>query len=412
MCLLERMTPPGDAVAVPVVGRGDGKSAATLLPDSLGRSRCIVGHCVRASLSTAVLCCLIVCVACVQGQSEVAPAPTPAGDSASRADRAQEVLELLANVDEPGCSAAVAQRGEVVWRGVQGLADLASKSPITASTVFDIGSVSKQFTAAAVLLLRDAGKLQLEDPLADHLTEFPGWSQQTTLAHLMHHTSGIPDYQRLLEDQGFELSERTTQRQAVEALARVRVLDFSTGSNWAYSNSNYVLLAEVVRKVSGRPLGQYLTTEIFEPLNLDMVVEPNARVPGKAVSYRDGAGQYEVVDHQWEQVGDGAIQTTPAELARWGDNYRTGEVGGADWQAAVVADAVDVPPGPTGEKNRYGAGIVKGEKGWLGHPGGWEGFVTSFWVSPDRATSVVVACNKYFDLTDLEKSLIEIWSPI
>ena len=371
-----------------------------------------MGHCVRALLSTAVLCCLIVCGACVQGQGEVAPTPTPVGDSASRADSAQEVLELFANVDEPGCSAAVAQQGEVVWRGVQGLADLASKSPITASTVFDIGSVSKQFTAAAILLLRDAGKLQLEDPLADHLTEFPGWSQQTTLAHLMHHTSGIPDYQRLLEDQGFELSERTTQRQAVGALAGVRDLDFSPGSNWTYSNSNYVLLAEVVRKVSGRPLGQYVKTEIFEPLNLDMVVEPNAHVPGKALSYRDGAGHYEVVDHQWEQVGDGAIQTTPAELARWGDNYRTGKVGGADWQAAVVANAVDVPPGPTGEKNRYGAGIVQGEEGWLGHPGGWEGFVTSFWVSPDRATSMVVACNKYFDLTDLERSLIDIWSPI
>ena len=119
-----------------------------------------MGHCVRALLSTAVLCCLIVCGACVQGQGEVAPTPTPAGDSANLANRAQEVLELFANVDEPGCSAAVARRGEVVWRGVQGLADLASKSPITASTVFDIGSVSKQFTAAAILLLRDAGKLQ------------------------------------------------------------------------------------------------------------------------------------------------------------------------------------------------------------------------------------------------------------
>ena len=106
-----------------------------------------------------------------------------------------------------------------------------------------------------------------------------------------------------------------------------------------------------------------------------------------------------------------AIQTTPVELARWADNYRTGKVGGADWQAAVVADAVDVPPGPTGEKNRYGAGIIEGEDGRLGHPGGWEGFVTRFWVSPDRATSLAVACNKDFDPTDLESALIDIWSP-
>jgi len=119
----------------------------------------------------------------------------------------------------------------------------------------------------------------------------------------MHHTSGIPDYQRLLEDIGFELTERTTQQHAVEALAGARDLDFSPGSDWTYSNSNYVLLAEVVRKVSGQPPGQYLKTKIFEPLNLDMVVEPNALVPGKAVSYQGGSGHYEVVDNQWEQIG-------------------------------------------------------------------------------------------------------------
>ena len=371
-----------------------------------------MGHSVRALLSAAVLCCLIVCGACVRGRSEVAPTPTPADDSASLADRSQDWLELIANVDEPGCSAAVAQQGEVVWRGVQGLADLASKTPITPSTVFDIASVSKQFTAAAILLLRDDAKLQLDDPLATYLSEFPAWSQMTTLAQLMHHTSGIPDYQRLLEDHGVELTERATQRQVVGALAGVRDLDFSPGSDWAYSNSNYVLLAEVVRRVSGQPLGQYLRTEIFEPLNLDMVVDPNGAVPGKAASYRGSSGHYEVVDNQWETVGDGAIQTTPAELARWGDNYRTAEVGGADWRAAVVANAVDIPLGPIGEKNRYGAGIVLGEEGSLSHPGGWEGFTTRFWVSPDRATSVAVACNKYFDPNDpFERSLIDIWSP-
>jgi CubicO group peptidase (beta-lactamase class C family) len=321
------------------------------------------------------------------------------------------VLELYADADEPGCSAAVAQQGEVMWRGVQGMADLASKTAITPSTVFDIGSVSKQFTAAAILLLRDAGRLELDDPLATHLAEFPAWSRTTTLAQLMHHTSGIPDYERLLEYQGFELTERTTQQQTVEALAEVQYLDFPPGSEWAYSNSNYVLLGEVVRRVSGQPLDQFLRTEIFEPLDLDMVVEPDAAVPGKAVSYRGSSANYEAVDHHWEQVGDGAIQTTPAEMARWGDNYRTAEVGGADWQAAVLADAVAMPPGPAGEKYRYGAGISQDEDGWLSHPGHWEGFVTSFRVSPDRATTLAVACNKEFDTTDLTRSLLDIWAP-
>ena len=122
-----------------------------------------MGHVVRALLSTVVLGCLMVCGACSPGRGEVAPTPAPASESVSRADRSQAVLELFANADGPGCSAAVAREGEVVWRGVQGLADLASGTPITPSTVFDIGSVSKQFTAAAILLLRGAGELQLDD---------------------------------------------------------------------------------------------------------------------------------------------------------------------------------------------------------------------------------------------------------
>jgi CubicO group peptidase (beta-lactamase class C family) len=210
----------------------------------------------------------------------------------------------------------------VIWRGVQGLADLASKTPITPSTVFDIGSASKQFTAAAILLLRDAGELELTDPLAAHLPEFPAWSRSTTLAHLMHHTSGIPDYLRLLEDQGFERTERTTQQQTVEALAAVQI----STSRPVRNGATPLQLRPAGRggpQGLGSASGQYLKTELFEPLDLDMVVEPDAPVPDKAVSYRGGFADSEVVDHHWEQVGDGAIQTTPAELARWGDNYRT-----------------------------------------------------------------------------------------
>jgi CubicO group peptidase (beta-lactamase class C family) len=135
-----------------------------------------------------------------------------------------------------------------MWQGVHGLADLGSGTAITPETVFDIASVSKQFTAAAILMLRDAGEVRLHDPLADHLPSLPGWSEKTTLAHLMHHTSGIPAYEPLLPDQGFEFTDRATQAQTVKALAGVEELDFPPGSDWAYSNSNYVLLGEVVRK--------------------------------------------------------------------------------------------------------------------------------------------------------------------
>ena len=229
----------------------------------------------RLLVATA-LTCLVACGGEPKGPD---PIPTPEAQTPSLAEQSQDLIDLHANADGPGCSAAVAQQGEVVWRGAQGLADLESGTAITPETVFDIGSVSKQFTAAAILFLQDAGKLRLQDPLADYLSSFPAWSEKTTLDHLMHHTSGIPTHEPLLQEKGFELTDRTTQAQAVDVLAAVRKLEFTPGSDWAYSNSNYVLLGEVVRRVSGQALPRYLKVNVFDPLELDMVVEPTAAIP-------------------------------------------------------------------------------------------------------------------------------------
>jgi CubicO group peptidase (beta-lactamase class C family) len=120
------------------------------------------------------------------------------------------VLDGAINADEPGCSAAVGVEGRVVWTGVRGVANLATGAKITAGTVFDIASVSKQFTASAVLLLAVAGKLALDDPLSKYVPGLPAWSANVTVAQLMHHTSGIPDYVDLLEAQGYQQSDRAT----------------------------------------------------------------------------------------------------------------------------------------------------------------------------------------------------------
>ena len=376
-------------------------------------------------MATAVLACLF--VSCSGVTNAPIPDASQGAETPGLAERSQDVLDLHSNADEPGCSAAVGREGEVLWQGVQGLADLRSGTTITPETVFDIGSVTKQFTAAAILLLADAGRLRLEDPLSKYMLNFPSWSKKTTLEHLMHHTSGIPNYEPLLQAQGHELTDRTTQRQAVKVLSTVQRLEFSPGSDWAYSNSNYVLLAEVVRIVSDETLPRYLQTKIFDPLGLDMVVDPVGVVPNKAVSYHDhpSSGQdapnFSVADYRWEQVGDGGIQTTPTELVRWADNYRTGNVGGPDWKRAVLAGAVDVPPGPTGSAARYGAGIFEIDDRAIGHQGGWEGFVTDFWVSPSRSISIAVSCNKTFNSGDIveslysigemRESLVSIWSP-
>lgn len=365
---------------------------------------------VRRLLIATALTCLVASGGCNGDPRNPDPEPTEV-QTPSLAERSQDVVDLHSSTDGPGCSAAVAQQGRVVWQGVQGLAELESKTAITADTVFDVGSVAKQFTATAILLLRDAGKLRLEDPLADHLPSLPAWSKRTTLDHLMHHTSGIPAYEPLLHDQGFEFTDRTTQAQAIRALAGVRKLDFTPGSKWVYTNSNYLLLGEVVRRVSGQDLPRYLKINVFDPLDLTMVVEPTAAIPGKAASYRGSSARFDVLDYRWEQVGDGAIQTTPTELARWGDNYRTGDVGGPPWLDAVLRGAVEGPRGLDGATARYGAGIVEDGDGSIGHTGIWEAFFTGFWVSPDRSTSIAFSCNKNTDLIAMLTSLSSIWSP-
>ncbi len=312
--------------------------------------------------------------------------PSPTGPD--RAARSELVLSGRLTADKPGCSAAVGVDGQVVWTGARGVADLAAGAPLTADTVFDIGSTSKQFTATAVLLLAAEGALSIEDKLAARVPGLPAWAGQVTIAQLVHHTSGIPEYVAILEAQGHSIQERTTQADALRVIAGTRTLRFRPGSTFEYSNSNYVLLAEVVRRVSGTALPAFLRERVFAPLGLHMVMDPVGNVAGKAIPY-SGADP-KVLDSLWEQVGDGAVQSTPSDLVRWADNYRTGKVGGPPLLAAQLAGAVESDPGRGLE---YAAGIVVAKDGALLHSGGWAGFRTAFEITPDRHTAVAVSCN-------------------
>ena len=244
----------------------------------------------------------------------------------------QRVLDDVIEAGAPGCSAAVGIKGQVVWTGVRGVADISTGNPITAHTVFDIASVSKQFTATALLLLVHGGKLALTDPLSRYVPELPTWATTVTVGQLMHQTSGIPEYVGLLEAQGFELSDRTTQEEALQALAGVPKLEFQPGSQFEYSNSNYLLLGEIVRRVSREPLPQLLSEQIFQPLALTMVVDPTGPIPDKAIAYEKGSEGYRATKSGWEQVGTAASRPPPAN---WSDGRTI--TGPAAWAAPVYS---------------------------------------------------------------------------
>ncbi|WAC93945.1 serine hydrolase domain-containing protein [Mycobacterium sp. Aquia_213] len=380
----------------------------------------VVGHAAvrrlhRHARASLVLCALLLAL-CGCGR----PTGTPAGKSTPTSNavvttndnslikaKSQRVLEDAVNAATPGCSAAVGSKGTVVWTGVRGIADTATGAKISPDTVFDIGSVSKQFTATAILLLADAGKLTLGDPLSQHMPDFPKWAATVTIAQLIHHTSGIPEYEGLLVKQGFAVSDRTTQDQALQAVAALPQLNFKPGTQFRYSDSNYLLLGEIVHRVSGVPLPQFLSAEIFGPLGVGMVMDPVGEVPHKAVSYAGGSDGYRTTTSAWEQIGDGAVQASPSQLVQWGDNYRTGRVGGPRLLEEQLAGAVEIGPGiPV----RYGAGIYIKADGSLDHDGASPGFVTAFRVSNDRQTSVAVSCNTDDQIPEaLADSIAKLW---
>jgi CubicO group peptidase (beta-lactamase class C family) len=288
-----------------------------------------------------------------------------------------EVLEP----DQPGCSAAVGMNGSVVWAGALGLADVDDRRPLSTGSMFDLASVSKQFTAVAVLLLEHEGSLELSDPLSQHLDELPSWADDVTLANLMHHRSGIPDYTAAL---GVGPDEPTDQADAIKAIAGSTPA-FDAGSRFEYSNSNYVLLAEVVQSAAGESLTELLGTSVFTPLDLDMHVDPSFDGPLVTTPYLPQSSGPVASRSSWTQLGDGSVFTTPSELVRWADAFRLDPLGVLD---AAVEHAED-----TGDGSSYGPGILVHADGTLSHLGGWSGYGAAFTVSADRGTAVAVLCN-------------------
>ncbi|WP_405833719.1 serine hydrolase domain-containing protein [Streptomyces sp. NBC_00105] len=335
-----------------------------------------------------------------------------AGDD--REKRSAEVLqELVPSADGPGCAAAVGKRGVVVWEAGRGKADLATGRAITSKTVFDMASNSKQFTADAILLLAGRHQLALNDPLSDFLDNPPAWTRNVTLGDLMRHTSGIPDYQDLLEAKGIQVTDPAGQQDSTAAILASQPED-PPGKRFSYSNSNYILLAHVVEKVTGKPFPTFLQQEFFTPLHLRMTLAPAVDVPGKAKSYDEKDGSFTPNSSPWKQYGDGSVQTTPGEFVRWADNYRTGRIGGTQLLTGVTEGAVsvgDVLRRRGIEEGRYGAGMLLLPDKSLVHRGDWEQFHSTFKVSPDRNTAVTVVCNA--DAPDhfrAANQLLDIWT--
>ena len=298
--------------------------------------------------------------------------------------------------DSPGCALGVIQDGKLTYTRGYGQASLEHSVPITARTVFDIGSTSKQFTAASIGLLVQDGKLGVEDEIHDWVPELAPWDDEVTLDHMLHHTSGIPDYLGLMMRTGVHEADLTTPAQALEHLAKVQKLLFAPGSKYEYSNSNYFLLSLVIEHASGQPFQEFARQRLFEPLGMAstlLLYDHALVVPHRATGYaqRKGGG-FQVAMSDFEQLGDGAVQTSVEDLARWDANFYSWNVGGEALRQFLHA---------TGKLNdgkaiEYARGLMIDQLRGLArvsHGGAWAGYRAQLMRFPEQKTTIVCLCN-------------------
>ena len=303
-------------------------------------------------------------------------------------------LQEVTQGDSPGVAVLVARDGKIVFQGGFGLADLEKKTPVTTETKFRIGSITKQFTAAAILKLTEQRKLAVTDPLSKFFPDFPRGGE-VTLRHLMTHTSGIHSYTDK-PDFLTKVSQRIEPAALIESFKN-DPLDFAPGAGFHYNNSAYFLLGEIVAKVSGKPFGDYLRDTFFEPLGMkDTGIFVNANPPpGTARGYSAGDGKITpALDWDMSWAGSaGALYSTVGDLFRWNEALFGGRVmNDASFKAATTP--VELPPNVDGMK--YGYGLVMSEFKRLpaiGHGGGLNGWSSDLLRLPEQHCTVVVLAN-------------------
>ena len=312
----------------------------------------------------------------------------------SFAEGATKHLQEVTKGDTSGVAVLVARDGNIVFQGGFGLADLEKKTPVTTETKFRIGSITKQFTAAAILKLAEQGKLAVTDPLSKFFPDFPRGGE-VTLRHLMTHTSGIHSYTDK-PDFLTKVSQPIAPAALIESFKNDPP-DFAPGASFHYNNSAYFLLGEIVAKVSGKPFGDYLRDTFFEPLGMkDTGIFVNANPPpGMAHGYSTGDGKFTPAldwDMSWAG-GAGALYSTVGDLFRWNEALFGGRVMNAESFKAATTP-IELPPNVDGMK--YGYGLVMSEFKRLpaiGHGGGLNGWSSDLLRLPDQHCTVVVLAN-------------------
>lgn len=322
-------------------------------------------------------------------------AATAAGPA--RADKVDRVIETeMRRHPIPGLAVEIIRHGKCVKRAGYGFANLEWKTSVTPRTVFEIGSVTKQFTAAGILLLAQDGKLSVDDPVSRHLKNTPESWKNITLRHLLTHTSGIKNYTEL---DGFELRRRLTQAQFIQQMGAYP-LNFQPGEKWAYCNSAFSLLGYVIENVSGTNYWDFMRERIFAPLGMNSTTnrDPRGIIPLRAAGYETNkSGAYINRDYDLTDIfAAGAIVSTVDDLAKWNASLDSQQL----LTAATEKEMWTPVRLNDGKTHPYGFGWflspLQGHEN-IGHSGSTSGFSASIQRFPDDGLAVIVLTNSNED---------------
>ncbi|GAB5473837.1 MAG: hypothetical protein Mars2KO_19360 [Maribacter sp.] len=240
------------------------------------------------------------------------------------------IFKTYDNLKTPGVAVGFIQNGELIFSKGYGMADLEHNIPINTKSVFSLASVSKQFTVFAVLLLEEQGRLSLDDDIKKYLPHFPNYNKIITLRQLAAHTSGLKSHGHLLGQKGYTPDNVITKNDVLNVIYKQDALNFKPGEEFNYSNSGYVLLAEIVEKVSGKPFSIYLEEQIFSPLEMSdsfVMDDYHKIVINRANSYEIDNGTYVNAPANYSYYGSTGLYSTLLDLSKWALNFANPKIG-------------------------------------------------------------------------------------
>jgi CubicO group peptidase (beta-lactamase class C family) len=296
--------------------------------------------------------------------------------------------------DSPGAAVVVLKDGLIIHKRGYGMANLKNGMPITSSTVFEIGSIAKQFTAMAIALLAAQEIVSLDDDIRRYVPEISDFGKPITIRKLVYHTSGLRNWEVLFKLTGYQGEKNS--RQVLQMVSQQKELNFDPGEEYTYCNTGYLLLAEVVQRVTGQSFREWTKVNIFKPLNMthtNFCDDPAGLAKNRALGYMPNRnGGFREIKYTWAVPGPTSLFTTAEDLAKWMKNFADRRLGGP----VVMEQMLQRGMLNDGSRLDYACGLEIGEYRGLKriyHQGGWSGFRSVLIFFPEQKFGVIILSN-------------------